>query len=136
MSQMRKKSFSFEEEELTWMNPLLVEWAKENEGKKQSDLVLQLLKDHRDRTPTIKETLDDATSTMKEKLSDYSSKSKEAMDGFMGKSKDGLQNMQSKMKTGGEGFMDRLRKAEADVRTKLEDIKAERTQPKDDPEEE
>ena len=136
MSQMKKKSFSFEEEELTWMNPLLVEWAKENEGKKQSDLVLQLLKDHRDRTPTLKETLDDATSNMKEKLSDYSSKSKEAMDGFMGKSKDGLQNMQSKMKTGGEGFIDRLRKAEADVRTKLEDIKAERTQPKEDPEEE
>ena len=135
MSHMKKKSFSFEEEELAWINPLLVEWAKENEGK-QSDLVLQLLKDHRDRTPTIKETLDEATTTMKEKLSDYSSKSKEALDGFMGKSKDGLQNMQSKMKTGGEGFMDRLRKAEDDVRTKLEDIKAERSQPKEDPEEE
>jgi len=44
--------------------------------------------------------------------------------------------MQSKVKTGGEGFMDRLRKAEADVRTKLEDIKAERSQPKEAPEEE
>jgi hypothetical protein len=136
MSQMRKKSFSFEEEELAWINPLLVEWAKENEGKKQSDLVLKLLTEHRDRTPTLKETLDDATSSMKEKLSDYSSKSREALDGFMGKSKDGLQNMQSKMKTGGEGFMDRLRKAETDVRTKLEDIKAERSQPKEDPQEE
>lgn len=133
---MRKKSFSFEEEELAWINPLLVEWAKENEGKKQSDLVLQLLREHKDRTPTLKETLDGATSNMKEKLSDYSSKSKEALDGFMGKSKDGLQNMQSKVKTGGEGFMDRLRKAEADVRTKLEDIKAERSQPKEVPEEE
>ena len=125
MSQMKKKSFSFEEEELSWINPLLVEWAKENDGKKQSDLVLQLLKDHRDRTPTLKETLDDATSNMKEKLSDYSSKSKES-----------LQDMQSKMKKGGEGFMDRIRKAEADVRTKLEDIKAERSQPKEEPEEE
>ncbi len=121
---MKKKSFSFEEEELTWINPLLVEWAKENEGN-QSDLVLQLLKDHRDRTPTLKETLDEATNTMKEKLSDYSSKSK-----------DSLQNMQSKMKTGGEGFMDRIRKAETDVRTKLEDITAERSKPKEDPEEE
>jgi hypothetical protein len=136
MSQMRKKSFSFEEEELAWINPLLVEWAKENEGKNQSDLVLQLLKDYRDRPPTIKETLDDATSNMKEKLSDYSSKSKEALDGFMGKSKDGLQDVQSKMKKESEGFMDRLRKAEADVRTKLEDIKAERSKPKEDPEEE
>ena len=124
MSQMRKKSFSFEEEELAWINPLLLEWTKENEGKKQSDLVLQLLKDHRDKGPTLKETLDDATSNMKEKLSDYSSKSKES-----------LQNMQSKIKIGGEGFMDRLRKAEADVRTKLEDIKAERSQPKEAPKE-
>lgn len=136
MSQMRKKSFSFEEEDLAWINPLLLEWTKENEGKKQSDLVLQLLKDHRDKGPTLKETLDGATSTMKERLSDYSSKSKEALGGFMGKSKDGLQNMQSKVKTGGGGFMDRLRKAEADVRTKLEDIKAERSQPKEDPEKE
>jgi hypothetical protein len=125
MSQMRKKSFSFEEEELAWINPLLLEWTKENEGKKQSDLVLQLLKEHRDKGPTLKETLDGATSSMKERLSDYSSKSKE-----------GLQNLQSKVKTGGEGFMDRLRKAEADVRTKLEDIKAERSQPKEGPEEE
>jgi ElaB/YqjD/DUF883 family membrane-anchored ribosome-binding protein len=124
MSQMKKKSFSFEEEELSWINPLLVEWAKENEGKKQSDLVLQLLKEHRDRKPTLKETLDGATSNMKEKLSDYSSKSK-----------DSLQNVQSKMKTGSEGFRDRLRKAEANVRTKLEDIKAERSKPKEDPEE-
>jgi hypothetical protein len=125
MSQMRKKSFSFEEEELAWINPLLLEWTKENEGKKQSDLVLQLLKEHRDKGPTLKDTLDGATSSMKERLSDYSSKSKE-----------GLQNLQSKVKTGGEGFMDRLRKAEADVRTKLEDIKAERSQPKEGPEEE
>jgi len=42
MSQMRKKSFSFEEEDLEWINPILVEWSKENEGKAQSDLVLQL----------------------------------------------------------------------------------------------
>jgi hypothetical protein len=121
MSQMRKKSFSFEEEELAWINPLLLEWTKENEGKKQSDLVLQLLKEHRDKGPTLKDTLDGATSSMKERLSDYSSKSKE-----------GLQNLQSKVKTGGEGFMDRLRKSEADVRTKLEDIKAERSKQKED----
>ncbi len=66
MSQMRKKSFSFEEEELAWMNPLLVEWAKENEGKNQSDAR--------------------------------------------------------------EGLMNWLRKAEADARIKLEDIKAKRSQ--------
>ena len=135
MSQMRKKSFSFEEEELFWINPLLVEWAKENEGKNQSGLILQLLEEYKDRTPTLKETLNDTTSTMKEKLSDYSSKSRESLDGFIGKSKNSLQNLQGKMKTGGEGFMDQLRKAKTDARTKLEDFKSERSQPKEDAEE-
>ena len=87
MSQMRKKSFSFEEEELSWINPLLVEWAKENEGKNQSGLILQLLEEYKDRTPTLKETLNNTTSTMKEKLTDYSSKSRESLDGLLGKSK-------------------------------------------------
>ena len=133
---MRKKSFNFEEEELAWINPLLVEWAKENEGKNQSGLVLQLLEEYKDREPSFKETLDDGTSTMKEKLLDYLSKFRKALDGLLGKSKDSLQNLQSKMKTGGEGFMDRLRKVEADVRTKLKDLKAKRSKPKEDTEEE
>lgn len=133
---MKKKSFTFQEEDLDWINPLLVEWAKENEGKTQSDLVLQLLKDHRDRGPTLKETLDGATSSVKERVSEYSARSKEALDGFKDKSKEGLQSVQSKVQAGGGGFMDRLRKAEADVRNRLEEVKPERSKPKEDPEEE
>lgn len=131
MSPMKKKSFSFEEEELDWINPLLVEWSKENEGN-QSDLVLQLLRDYRDRGPTLKDTLDETASTMKVKLSDYSSRSKVALDGFMGKSKEGLQTVQSKVKTGSDKLVEQLRKVEADVRKKIEENKAERETSKED----
>jgi gas vesicle protein len=135
MSEMKRKYFSFEEEELVWINPLLVEWSKENEGKPQSDLVLQLLKDYRDREPPLKETMGTAASSMKEKLSDYSTRSKDALDGVIVKSKDGLQTVQSKVQSGGTKLMDQIRKVESNVRTKLEDIKAERKEPDDDPEE-
>ncbi len=135
MSEMKRKYFTFEEEELTWINPLLAEWSEENDERSQSDLVLQLLKDYRDREPPLKETLDSAASSMKEKLSDYSARSKDALDGVMVKSKDGLQTVQSRVQSGGSTLMDQIRKVESNFRTKLEDIKAERKEPNDDPEE-
>jgi gas vesicle protein len=135
MSQMRKKSFSFEEEELEWINPILVEWSKENEGKTQSDLVLQLLKEHRDKRPSLKESLDGATDSLKEKLHDYSTKSKESIDGLAEKLKSGLQSMQDKVQAGRGKIVDRLHKVEADVRTKVEELRADRSQPKEDSEE-
>jgi ElaB/YqjD/DUF883 family membrane-anchored ribosome-binding protein len=134
MSQMKKKSFSFEEEDLEWINPILVEWSKENEGKTQSDLVLQLLEEHRDKRPSLKESLDGATDSLKEKLQDYSTKSKDSMDSLAEKSKSGLQSMQSKVQAGRGKIMDRIHKVETDVRTKVEDLKADRSQPKEDPE--
>jgi len=30
-----------------WINPLILEWVKENEGKKQSDLIKELLQDYK-----------------------------------------------------------------------------------------
>lgn len=41
----KRKSFTFQETDLDWINPLLIEWVKENEGKKQGDLIKQLLRD-------------------------------------------------------------------------------------------
>lgn len=135
MSELKRKYFTFEEKELTWINPLLSEWSEENEGKSQSDLVLQLLKEYRDREPPLKETLDMAASSMKEKLSDYSVRSKDALDDVMVKSKDGLLTVQSRVQSGGSKLMDQIRKVESNFRTKLEDIKVERKEPDDDPEE-
>ena len=136
MSELKRKYFTFEEEELEWIKSLLEEWSEENEGKSQSDLILQLLREYRDREPQLKETLNMATSSMKEKLSDYSVKSKDVLDDVVVKSKDGLQMMQTRVQSGGSKLMDQLRKVESNFRTKLEDIKAESKEPDDDPEEE
>ena len=134
MSETKKKYFTFEEEELKWIDPLLYEWSKK-EGKPYSDLILQLLEDYRDREPPLKDTLDMAASSMMEVLSDYSARSKDALDSVMEKSMDGLQTVQSKLKTSGTMLMDQIHKVELNVRTKLEEIKAERKEPNDDPEE-
>lgn len=135
MSKTKRKYFTFDEKELKWIDPLLEEWSEENEGKSQSDLVLQLLREYRDGEPQLKDTLDMAASSMKEKLSDYSVKSKDVLDDVVVKSKDGLQMMQTRVQSGGSKLMDQLRKVESNVRTKLEDMKAEKKEP-DDPEEE
>jgi hypothetical protein len=129
---MKKKTFSFEEEDLEWINPILVEWSKENEGKSQSDLIVQLLKEHKDRRPTLKESLDEAADSLKGRLQDVSSKSKDSVDGLAEKSRSGLQSMQSKVEEGRGKLMDRIRKVEMDVRTKVEDLKADKAQPKEE----
>ncbi|MFH2109976.1 MAG: hypothetical protein ABIJ47_01825 [Candidatus Bathyarchaeota archaeon] len=134
MSETKRKYFTFEEEELKWIDPLLYEWSK-NEGKPYSDLILQLLKDYRDREPPLRDTLDMAASSMKDILSDYSARSKDALNDVMEKSMDGLQTVQSKLQSGGTKLMDQFHRVESNVRTKLEDVKAERRQPNDDPEE-
>jgi len=136
MSELKRKYFTFEEEELEWINPLFEEWSEENEGKPQSDLILQLLKEYRDREPPLKETLDMAASSMKEKLSGYSVRSKDALDDVVVKSKDGLLTVQSRVQSGGSRLRDQLRKVESSFRTRLEDIKAEREEPGDEPGEE
>jgi len=135
MSEMKKKYFTFEKEELTWIDALLEEWSNENEGRPQGDLIVQLLKDYRDRGPPLRDTLDMAASSMKEIFSDYSVRSKDALDSVMVKSKDGLQTVQSKLQSGGSKLMDQIRKVESNVRTKLEDIRAEREEPVEEPEE-
>lgn len=136
MPKTKRKCFTFDEKELKWIDPLLEEWSEENEGKSHSDLILQLLKEHRDREPQLKGTLDMAASSMKEKLSDYSVRSKDVLDDVVVKSKDGLQIMQTRVQSGGSKLMDQLRKVESNFRTKLEDMKAESKEPDDDPEEE
>jgi len=47
LGKQRRKSFTFDEADVDWINPLILEWVKENEGKKQSDLIKDLLKDYK-----------------------------------------------------------------------------------------
>ena len=43
----KKKSFTFQEEDVEWINSLIMEWVDENEGKNQSDMILELFKDYK-----------------------------------------------------------------------------------------
>lgn len=126
MSRMKKKSFSFEEEELAWINPLLVEWTKENEGKSQSDLVLQLLRDYRDGRHSLRESLDGATSTVKEKVSALSTRSKDSLDTLMCKSREGLSTLHDMVESGSGRLIAQMRSLKTDALTKLDGIKSER----------
>lgn len=47
MSNTKRKVFTFDESDLDWINPMLLEWEKENEGKKGGALVTKLMKEYR-----------------------------------------------------------------------------------------
>jgi len=52
MSDTKKKVFTFDESDLDWINPMLLEWEKENEGEKGGALVTKLMKEYRDQGPS------------------------------------------------------------------------------------
>ncbi len=47
MSDTKRKTFAFHQEDLDWINPLILEWADENQGKEKGDLITDLLHDYR-----------------------------------------------------------------------------------------
>ncbi len=48
MSNTKRKVLTFDESDLDWINPMLLEWEKENEGKKRGALVTKLMKEYRE----------------------------------------------------------------------------------------
>jgi len=52
MTKQKGKMFRFEESDLEWINPLILEWTEENEGKKKSDLITELLTDYKHQRET------------------------------------------------------------------------------------
>ena len=47
MSDTKRKTFAFHQEDLDWINPLILEWAEENQDKEKGDLITELLQDYR-----------------------------------------------------------------------------------------
>ena len=47
MSDTKRKTFQFHQEDLDWINPLILEWAEENQGKEKGALITELLQDYR-----------------------------------------------------------------------------------------
>ena len=47
MSDTKRKTFQFHQEDLDWINPLILEWSQENQDKEKGDLIAELLQDYR-----------------------------------------------------------------------------------------
>ena len=48
MSDTKRKVFTFDESDLDWINPLLLEYEKENDGKKSGALITDLMKEYKE----------------------------------------------------------------------------------------
>ena len=48
MSNTKRRVFTFDESDLEWINPMLLEWKKESEGKNGAALITKLMKDYRE----------------------------------------------------------------------------------------
>jgi hypothetical protein len=119
MSSLKEKRFKFEEEDLDWINPLISEWAEENEGKKKSDLITELLRDYKqkreaqaiseERARKLKENVDKIKNPIDNSLNTVSTKFDSAMDKF-GKKTDSL-DLDAKIDRTGERINESLSKA-------------------------
>jgi len=47
MSDTKRKTFQFHQDDLDWINPLILEWSQENQDKDKGTLITELLQDYR-----------------------------------------------------------------------------------------
>ena len=115
MAQEKRKSFTFEETDLEWINPLLVEWAKENEGKKQGELIADLLRDYKekkDSEPAAGETPPEAVTPPEAERADYAERVGDALSGASVKLRDGAGKLQGQLRGGYEQLAESVGKLE------------------------
>jgi len=106
MSQSKRKVFTFDEDDLEWINPMLLEWEKENEGKKQGELVTALLKDYRESRKPLGF---DLQSTM-EKIRIHTDRFRSALSS-------NTETFRSQLRD----FLDQMKRKAHDTKVKLED---------------
>ncbi len=101
MVKERRKSFSFQETDLEWINTLLVEWEKENEGKKQGDLITQLLKDYKkERKGASRKGKTSAEAIEPTDKADYVARFSDALSGTTVKLRTGAEKLQGQLRQG------------------------------------
>ena len=71
MSGLRRKVFSFNQAELKWVDPLITEWMEENKGKNQSDLILELLQEYKNKRENFNSNNSQSINIIKENKQDY-----------------------------------------------------------------
>jgi uncharacterized phage infection (PIP) family protein YhgE len=120
LAQEKRKSFTFEETDLEWINPLLIEWVKENEGMKQGDLIKQLLIDYRlqiEKEQEKAETLDKTGAPVEGGKSEYAARVSDALSETSTKLKDGATKLQGQLKEGYGHLTESIGKLETRRRT-------------------
>ena len=96
MTKQKGKLFKFEKNDLEWINLLILEWVEENEGKNQSDLIVELLQDYKQKKDTrdsseermkkVQENVEKVAKPMKGALETANEKLNKAMGKFEEKS--------------------------------------------------
>lgn len=114
MVKERRKSFSFQETDLEWINTLLVEWAEENEGKKQGDLITQLLKDYKkERKGAGRKSKAPEEAAEPTDKADYTARLSDALSDTSAKLKTGAEKLQGQLKQGYGQLAENIGKLEA-----------------------
>jgi hypothetical protein len=119
LGKQRRKSFTFDEADVDWINPLILEWVKENEGKKQSDLIKELLQDYKTNKENI--PLDDGTQLEKTPPSDggredYAGRISKSLNASFSKLGPQLNQLMDTIKDGWGKFVVKIRELEAGAR--------------------
>ena len=115
MGEEKKKTFSFGESELEWINPLILEWTKENEGKKQGDLITQLLRDYkseRENEHKEKKRRAKTETTAEPEKGDYGARVGEALSGTSARLRSGTYQLRGQLTERYEKFADDIGRLE------------------------
>ena len=110
----KRKMFTFAEDDMEWINPLLVEWVKENEGKSQGELITQLLKDYKKegKRGRRKGKARAEAPTPAGKV-DYTARLSDALSGTTVKLRSGAEKFQSQLRQGYGQLAENIGKLEA-----------------------
>jgi len=115
LGEEKKKTFSFSESELEWINPLILEWTKENEGKKQGDLITQLLRDYkseRENEHKEKKRRAKTETTAEPEKGDYGARVGEALSGTSARLRSGTYQLRGQLTERYEKFADDIGRLE------------------------
>jgi hypothetical protein len=115
LGEEKKKTFSFSESELEWINPLILEWTKENEGKKQGDFITQLLKDYksqRENAHKEKKRRVKTETTAEPEKRDYGARVGEALSGTSARLRSGTGQLRGQLTERYEKLADDIGKLE------------------------
>ena len=117
LRRQRRKSFTFDEADVDWINPLILEWVKENEGKKQSDLIKDLLQDYKTNRENI--SPEEEITVKKGLLSereDYAGRISKSLNASFSKLGPQLNQLMDALRDGWGKFVVKMRELEAGSR--------------------